>query len=505
MVDMIDKNKIPIEVTHITNKIEEAGFEAYLVGGCVRDLLLSRTPKDWDVTTNAKPEEIIHIFGEEETFYENSFGTVGVKINQIESNSDLKDDDGIVEVTPYRTESTYSDKRRPDKVIFSTSLSDDLKRRDFTINALAYRQSKSLLVDEYNGKKDLDNKTIKAVGDANKRFNEDALRIIRALRLSAQLDFTIDGDTLLAIVNAVDLLKVVSHERMRDEFNKIIMSDTPASALGLAEQLKMLQYIVPELREGINCEQGKKAHKYDVFEHNLRALQHAADKGLGLEERLASLFHDIGKPRSRREKPARRGGGNGYTFYGHEVIGERMTKAIMQRLKYPKDTTKQVASLVRWHMFFSDPDIITLSAVRRMITNVGEKNIQKLLNIRMCDRIGSGRPKEQPFRFRKYQAMVDEALRDPISVGMLKIDGSYIMEHLGEKPGPRIGWLLHALLEDVLDDPENNTVEYLSDKAKTLLKLDNNELKHLGKSGAEKQKEADEAEVAKLREKHHVS
>ena len=489
----LDKSIIPEEVLDVTMAIESGGYEAYLVGGCVRDMLLGKTPKDWDITTSAKPEQVQALFGEDETFYENNFGTVGVKTESGDPATE------VLEVTPYRTEGAYTDARRPDEVTFSDSLHDDLKRRDFTVNAIAYRVVTDELVDNYDGLLDLDNKVLKAVGDANTRFSEDALRMMRALRLSAQLDFTIEGETMVAIANNAKLLERVSAERVRDEFNKTVMSDTPATALGLAEQLQLLEHIVPELREGIGCEQGKKAHKYDVFEHLLRALQHAADKELTLEERLASLFHDIGKPKSKRAK------GSGYTFYGHEVVGARMVKQIMKRLKYPKDTARDVESLVRWHMFFSDPDIITLSAVRRMITNVGVDNIQNLLRVRMCDRIGSGRPKEQPFRFRKYTAMVDEALRDPITVGMLKVDGGYIMEHFGEKPGPRIGWMLHALLEDVLDNANNNTEEYLSKKVSELLKLSDEKLRELGKSGVEKQKEADEAEVAKLREKHHVS
>ena len=491
----LDKSKIPTEIIDVTTAIEAGGYEAYLVGGCVRDLLIGRTPNDWDVTTSAKPEQIQALFGEDETFYENNFGTVGVKI---EAGPEI-DKDSIVEVTPYRTEGAYSDSRRPDEVKFSDSIHDDLKRRDFTVNAIAYRVVTDELIDDYSGQADLTNKILKAVGDADTRFNEDALRMMRALRLSAQLDFTIDGETMVAIANNADRLSKVSHERIRDEFNKIVLSDTPATALGLAEQLKMLEHIVPELREGIGCEQGKKAHKYEVFEHNLRAMQHAADKGLTLEERLASLFHDIGKPHSRRTK------GNGYTFYGHEVVGARMAKEIMKRLKYPKEISKNVESLVRWHMFFSDPDIVTLAAVRRMIANVGEGSMQNLLRVRMCDRIGSGRPKEQPFRLRKYTAMVDEALRSPISVGMLAIDGGYIMSTFSEKPGPRIGWVLHALLEDVLDNTDNNTEEFLTKKAKKLLKLNDDELRELGKSGAAKQKEADDEEVAKLREKHNVN
>ncbi len=555
---MINKSQIPQEIIQITNKLEDAGFDAHLVGGCVRDLLMQKVPNDWDITTNAKPEQIIEVFGEDNTFYENNFGTVGVKANNnydydynhnhnrnhnrnrnrnrnrnhtndsnntgnskstrheipygisclvedggvIEETSGksavFSDEDGIVEITPYRTEGKYSDARHPDKITFSDSLYEDLKRRDFTMNAIAFRVKTLELIDKYNGQNDIKNKVIKAVGNANKRFAEDALRMMRAVRFLAQLNFAIESETMLAISSNVELLQKVSHERIRDEFNKIILSDNPAIALGIAEQLGLLQYIIPELREGIGCEQGKKAHKYDVFEHNLRALQHAADKNLSLHERLSALFHDIGKPRTRRKK------GNGYTFYGHEVVGAKMTKDIMNRLRYDKVTQETVVKLVRWHMFFSDPEQITLSAVRRMITNVGKDHIQDLLRLRMCDRIGSGRPKEQPFRFRKYMAMVDEALRDPITVGMLKINGGDIMQEFNEKPGPRIGWVLHALLEEVLDDPKNNTKEFLIHKAKELLQLSDKELKEKGIEGKIKRKQADEAEIAKLHAKHCV-
>lgn len=491
----ITKESIPIEVSRVTSTLKHAGFEAYLVGGCVRDTLLGRTPKDWDITTNATPEQIQALFGEDETFYENDFGTVGVKIAQ-EAGGDL---DGIVEVTPYRTESTYSDARRPDVVHFADTLSEDLKRRDFTINALAYDPTTGELVDEYDGQADLARKSLRAVGDAHERFAEDALRMLRAVRFTAELGFSIEGETMMAIANNAALLEKISHERIRDELTRMILSPEPAMALALCEQLSLLQHIIPELREGLKVEQGKKAHAYDVFEHLLRSLQHAADKELSLEERLAALLHDIAKPRTRRKK------GGGYTFYGHEVVGARMSKEILKRLRFSKEVTDKVVRLVRWHMFFSDPSVITLSAVRRMIVNVGEDSIQDLLRVRMCDRIGSGRPKEQPFRFRQYQAMVDEALRDPISVGMLKIDGRYLIQELGEQPGPRIGWVLSALLEDVLDDPSKNTIEHLAERAQELLQLDNSALQALGKSGRDKQAEAEAEEIQKIHTEHNVN
>jgi poly(A) polymerase/tRNA nucleotidyltransferase (CCA-adding enzyme) len=271
-------------------------------------------------------------------------------------------------------------------------------------------------------------------------------------------------------------------------------------ALVLAHQLGLLKYIAPDLIRGIGVDQNQ-AHSYDVFEHNLRSLQHAADKGWELDIRLAALFHDISKPETRRRSDEK----NDWTFHGHEVVGGRLVKIILTDLRFSRETIEKVGKLVRWHMFFSDPDQITLSAVRRMIRNVGEENIHDLLNLRICDRIGTGRPKEQPFRFRKYKAMVDEALRDPISVGMLKTDGTRLMEKFHVKAGPSIGHVLNALLEEVLEDPKRNSEEYLDSRTVELLKLPETDLKALGEAGKRKKEEAEEAEIKKIQEKHHVA
>ena len=233
----------------------------------------------------------------------------------------------------------------------------------------------------------------------------------------------------------------------------------------------------------------------------LHALQHAADKDWPLEVRLAALFHDIGKPRSRRV--AEGSSKKKYTFYGHEVIGARMAKKIVERLKFPKNEIDLVEKLVRNHMFFSDTELITLSAVRRIIVKVGKENIWLLMNVRECDRVGM-KKKEAPYRLRKYFAMIEEALRDPISVGQLKIDGEFMIKELGIKPGPRMGWILSSLLEEVLDNPEKNTVERLSELVKSLNMLDDKELKALGDKGKEKKEELEEKEVGKLHEKHGV-
>ena len=449
---------VPSEVKTVADSLRNAGFEAYLVGGCVRDLFLNRTPKDWDITTNAKPEDIQRIFPD--SFYENDFGTVGVK-----TGSQAKQL-AIVEVTPYRTESGYSDKRRPDAVSFGQSLEEDLARRDFTINAIALDESKGQIIDPYEGIKDIKDKVLRTVRDPEERFEEDALRLMRAVRLVAELGFALDSDTAAGIASKSANLEHVSRERIRDEFVRILLSDQPMMALVLAHQLGLLRFIAPDLIRGIGIDQNQ-AHSYDVFEHNLRSLQHAADKGWDLTTRLTALFHDISKPETRRRSDEK----NDWTFHGHEVVGGRLVRKILEDLRFSRETIEKVSKLVRWHMFFSDPDQITLSAVRRMIVNVGEEHIYDLLNLRICDRIGTGRPKEQPFRFRKYKAMVEEALRDPISVAMLKTDGNRLMGVFHAKPGPRLGWTLNALLEEVLEDPKKNEVEYLDMRTEILLCL----------------------------------
>lgn len=489
---MIPHTKIPLVVRQVGETLETAGFEAYLVGGCVRDLLLGKTPKDWDYTTNAHPGDIQKLFPE--SYCNNDFGTVGVKTGE-EEVGQLK----IVEVTPYRTESGYSDARRPDQVTFGVTLEEDLARRDFTVNAIAYRPSDQTTVDHYGGMEDLHAKRLKAVRDPDERFAEDALRMMRAVRLAAELDFVIESNTMAGIVRYASQLEKIATERIATEFLRLIDSATPMHGIVLLEKLGLLTYIVPEMKAAIGCEQGG-IHAYDVFEHLLRTLQAAADKGFSTEMRLAALLHDIGKP------PTRRTGGKNkhYTFFGHEVVGARMTKVILERLKLPRELIDSVVNLVRWHMFFSDPDEITLAAVRRTIVRVGEDQIENLLNLRVCDRVGTGRPKEQPFRFRKYKAMVDEALRDPISVKLLKINGDKIMEITGEKPGKWLGYVLHALLEEALIDPSKNTEAYLEARVLELFALPEAELAALGEAGKEKQAEEEASALKMIAREHNV-
>ena len=487
---------IPTEITKIVETIEKAGFQAYLVGGCARDIFLGRTPKDWDITTNATPVQIQSLFPK--TVYENIYGTVAV-INETTEDPTLRN----VEVTPYRLESGYSDRRHPDTIKFSEKLEDDLQRRDFTMNAIGLSLSKGAIkdmVDLFGGLSDIKDKIIRTVGNPTDRFNEDALRMMRAVRLSVELGFSIEKETLEAINSLSANLKEISMERIRDEFSKILLSPQPKRGIEVLHETGLLKHIVPELEVAIGVGQNQ-AHAYDVWEHLLRSLQTAADKGWDLDIRLTALFHDISKPKTKglsRETGI-------ITFYGHEVIGSRETRKILTRMKFPVKTIEKVTKLVRWHMFFSDTEQITISAVRRMIVNVGRENIWELMNVRICDRIGTGRPKEDPYRLRKYHAMIEEALRDPVSLAMMKVDGKRIMEVCNIPPGPKIGFILHALFNEVLDDPKLNTPEYLESKAITLSRETEAELKKLGEEGKEKKEDADNKLVEEIKKKHRVS
>lgn len=492
------QQKIPKEVTMSLAILQNAGFEAFLVGGCVRDLLMDKVPKDYDITTIATPEDIIPLFPK--TFYENSYGTVGVVTCGEELGIPCQDDTvKIIEITPYRLESTYSDNRHPDQVIWSKNIEDDLKRRDFTINAVALDPIKNIILDPYKGQEDIQKRIIRAVGDADMRFNEDSLRLMRAIRLMCQLDFDIEIVTRESIAKNSHLLNNISRERVRDEFIKLLMTDFPIRGLILMKELDILKYIVPELEKGIGIEQNQ-AHMYDVWEHNLRTLQHAADRKWPLYIRLAALFHDISKPETRRFSKEK----NDYTFYGHDVVGGRVTREIMERLHFSGDLIDKVSTFVRWHMFFSDTEQITLSAVRRLIANVGKENIWDLINLRICDRIGTGRPKEEPYRLRMYESMVEQALQDPISLKMLKTDGKRIMDVTHETPGPKIGFVLHALFDEVLDEPKKNTEEYLDKRALEFMKLPIEELQKMGGKGKEEMELKNQEKVKEIRKQFKV-
>ena len=489
--------ELPTEVQSVISQLTTAGFEAYAVGGCVRDLLLGKEPKDWDITTSANPEEIQKVFPN--SFYTNTFGTVTVRFpkEKIEE----------IEVTTYRIDADYNDQRHPDSVTFTKSIREDLARRDFTVNAMALALASSYtpnndtitidgmtVIDPFGGLKDLHTKTIRAVGNPSERFSEDALRLMRAIRFSAQLGFTIEEYTLRAITEYAPAIEAVSQERIRDEFNKIIMSRSPEAALNLLQKTGLLAVILPEVEEGVGITQNKH-HVYTVFEHCVKSLQFAAEFNYAFHIRIAALFHDIGKPRTRRFV----NGDN--TFYGHEIVGAQMTEELMKRLKYSSDLTKQVTHLVRHHMFYYDVGKVTSAGARRLLRRVGKDNFDDLIKLRIAERKGSGVPKAEPYRLRHLQFMVEQASKEPISVGQLAVTGNDLIHELSLRPGPMIGGILHALLAEVLEDPKKNDKQYLLEQAKLLQEKTPDELKKLGEFAIEKEEKKQEDEIKR---KYHV-
>jgi tRNA nucleotidyltransferase/poly(A) polymerase len=444
---------------------------------------------------------------------------VGVKIRNVSGETETIE---IVEVTPYRREGVYKDGRHPETVSFDATLQDDLNRRDFTVNAIAYDPTSNALftpfythsinvdstvesVDKGHIKDidlslcDLDTKTIRCVGNPRERFAEDYLRMLRAVRLACQLNFSIEKDTEQAVIELSSSLSEVSRERVRDELCKILMTETPMIGFILLEHTKLINDIMPELLLGKGMKQTEN-HAYDVYGHLLRSMQHAADKNYTLDMRVTALLHDIAKPHTCRLNKAT--GWN--SFHGHEVVGEKVTRTILTRLKFPQDSVSRVTKLVRWHMFNSDPDQVTMSAVRRMIVNVGRENIWDLMNLRFCDRVGSGRPVEDPYRLRRYFAMIEEALTQPTDLKMLKIDGKKVMEVTRETPGPRIGLILNAIMGEVLEDPTLNTEDTLVSRVTELAKLDIPKLKELAEKGKEELVEEQEKKSKQIRKQFKV-
>ncbi|MDO8486178.1 MAG: CCA tRNA nucleotidyltransferase [Candidatus Staskawiczbacteria bacterium] len=478
---------IPKEVKNIIDKLEKANFEAFIVGGCVRDILLASPkfkegglksePKDWDIATNAKPEEIQKVFPE--SFYENNFLTVTVMTKS------KKPELQKIEITTYRLEAKYSDKRHPDEVRFAKTIEDDLARRDFTVNAIAVciKGVKNEIIDPFSGQEDLKNKIIKTVGNSEERFSEDALRMARAARFATTLGFKIEESTAEAIKKNSIWLKAISQERIRDEFLKIIMADNAADGVEQLRELGLLKYIVPELEEGYGVSQNKH-HIYDCYWHSVKALEYAAKKKFNMQVRVASLFHDIAKPR------VKAGSGDEATFYNHEVVGAKMTLEILNRLKFSKKDIEKITKLVRYHLFYYNVDEVGESSVRRLIKNVGPENVEELLQVRHADRIGSGVPKAEPYKLRHLKYIIDKVSQDPISVKMLKISGNDIINILKIQPGPKIGQILDILLGYVLDDPKNNKKEILEKEVEKLGKLEDKKLKDL----AEKSKK-DKTEI----------
>ncbi len=480
--------KISKEVESIIKKLQKDGFEAYAVGGCVRDLLLGEEPNDWDIATNAKPEQIQEIFPE--SVYENKFGTVAIKTRSRDKRL------SIIEVTTYRIDEKYTDKRHPDSVKFTGKLEEDLARRDFTMNAMALsskpktkdRKPKIEIIDYFNGQDDLKNKIIRAVGNPDKRFGEDALRLIRAIRFSCQFDFDIEPETFEAIRKNAVWLQAIAKERVRDEFEKIIMSRQAENGIELLKEGGLLQYVIPELEKGIGVTQNRH-HIYTVYEHSVLSLKFAAQKNFNLEVRLAALLHDIAKPQ------AKRGEGADATFYNHDIVSAKFAVRILERLRFSRSIIEKVVLLIRNHMFVYDVGVVTEAAVRRLLRRVGRENMPDLINLRVADRLGSGVPKAQPYRLRHFQYMVEKVQQDPISVKMLKVNGNDIMKILQIPPGPKIGAILDVLLAEAIEEPKKNEKEHLENRVKELSEVDLFKLREMAKQRIEEKKEEEDIEI----------
>ncbi len=468
--------KIPEYVKNIIEDLEKSGFEAYIVGGCARDLLIGKSPKDWDVTTNARPEKILEIFSDGK--YENIFGTVLVPVKP----------EGVVEVTTYRSEQGYSDRRHPDEIKFEDSLEKDLSRRDFTVNAMAMRLNGNKIIDLFGGEKDLKKKIIRAVGEPEDRFKEDALRMMRAIRLACQLDFSIEPKTERAIMKLAGGIKFVSSERIRGELVKILESEKAYEGIMALREMKLLQYIIPELERGVGVDQNKH-HTYTVFNHSVLSLKHTPSKKW--QVKLASLLHDIAKPQTKKIIKGEP------TFYNHDIIGARVAEKIMRRLKFSKADIEKITVLIRNHMFYYNVGDVTESSVRRLIKNVGEENLADLIDLRVADRLGSGVPKAKPYKLRHLEYMMQKVRHDAVSVKMLKINGDDLIKLLKISPSPKIGAILDVLLSEVIENQELNDEKYLEKRSIELNEMDLARLREKAKEKIEEKKMEDDEEIKK--------
>ena len=378
-----------------------------------------------------------------------------------------------VEITTFRSDGNYSDGRHPDRVEYTASIEDDLPRRDLTINAMAYNVLDGALIDMFDGMKDIKNKIIRSVGNPYERFTEDGLRIMRAIRFATKLNFNIEKETFDAICRSTGMLASIAYERIREEFNGILISDNPFRGIELLRKTGILALIMPELMQGFGVSQNK-FHKYDVYYHILHTIQ--AVEPLETEEltllvRLAALFHDIAKPMvqkkvSKQEEPV---------YYNHEVVGANVAKKIMKRLKYSNAEIDFVALLVRQHMFYYQ-DEWTDGAVRRFMRAVGIENIKPLLKLREADRLGSGNRKDKESKaIPKLLARIDKIIKEEnaITVKDLKINGNDLMKEFNLKPGPIIGKILNYLLDLILDEPNLNDKEKLIEKTRFFLESNN--------------------------------
>ncbi len=478
----IDSAQIPPDVLSVCARLRAAGHQAHLVGGGIRDLLLGRQPADFDVATDAHPQQVLALFGSRyavPTGLQHGTVTVVTEVAggdgaatatsaaTLSAATTVSDAPGgvgdlapsrvhrHVEVTTFRGEGAYIDGRRPTSVTYVGSLQEDLSRRDFTMNAIGYDPISTVLTDPFEGRQDLARRRVRAVGDAEARFREDGLRPMRAIRQATQLEFEIDPPTLRAIRPTLDVFRKVSAERIRDEVLKLLSARRPSTGIELMRHTGMLAEVLPELLEGVGVAQNR-FHKHDVYDHTLAVVD---AMGADAVTKLGALLHDIGKPRARQP---REGAPGEFTFFKHEYVGAEMADAVCRRFKLSNADRDRVVALVHHHMFFYTPDW-TDGTVRRFVRRVGPDVLPALFALREGDIVGRGRdedPESELGELRRRIAVVsaeDSATR----VGDLAIDGRDVMRILGRGPGREIGILLERLLEQVLDDPSLNTPAHL--------------------------------------------
>ena len=482
---------LPKKVLEIIETLEKKGFEIYIVGGAVRDILMGKIVYDWDFTTNATPEEMLKLF--KNAYYTNEFGMVGIPAEE--------EGGRPYEITTYRTEHGYSDSRRPDKVKWGKSLEEDLKRRDFTINAMALAvgeteerknrgtkkqkhksqitsapvgtgqtNHKSLtenvrvdLIDLYDGRKDLENKLIRAVGNANERFSEDALRMMRAVRIATELSFTIEEKTLSAIQKNKKLIHKIAGERVRDELLKILASANPYYGMEVFRKSGLMDEILPEMEDTFGVEQKSpgRHHIWDVGTHSLNSLKHVAEINSDPTTRLATFIHDAGKAKTYKKLPT-----GVITFYNHEVVSGRIALAIAKRLRFSNSQKEKLYKLVRYHQFTVNENQ-TDSAIRRFIRKVSIELIPDMLDLRMGDRLGGGAA-ETSWRLEEFKKRLIEVQKQPFSVTDLKISGHDVMKTLNIKPGPKVGEVLEKLYDEVVEKKLPNERNILLTRIKNL-------------------------------------
>jgi len=428
--------KLPKAISDFMTIFNKNKYEIYVVGGAVRNLLLNKEVTNWDFTTNAIPEEIQKLFPD--SFYNNDYGTVSIPSKLIT----------IFEVTPFRKEGKYKDNRHPSSLSWAKTVEEDLGRRDFTVNAIAYDGKK--IIDPYDGQKDLKGLLIKAVRDADERFKEDALRMLRGVRFAAELGFLIEEKTKNSISQNAGLISNISWERIRDEFLKILKSDFPSEGVLFLKNTGLLSYILPEVDICFTIPQKSpnRHHVYDVGTHLVMALKNCPSKDP--ITRFATLIHDIGKASTfRREETTGQ-----ITFYNHEVVGKRQAEEIASRFKLSNVEKDKLITLVAEHQF-TVSELQTDKAIRRFIKSVGKNYLQDMLDLRTGDRIGSG-AKPTSWRNELFKKRLIEVQKQPFAIKDLKINGEDVMKILKIKPGPKVGIILTKLFELVVEKKIEN-------------------------------------------------